>query len=145
VAVTLAGSILIGFVRADDDSFGWGVTLGVISLAGAWVLTRPQPKLRDLPTDIGLFVGIGALAFAAVFMALAMFDLGAPLGQLFTGIAGVPAINYSDTDTIVSSIATTMGILFGVAAAYSERYAAADAVSLVRDPMPPNPADSLAR
>lgn len=144
VAVTLVGSALIGFVRADDDSFWRGVTLGVISLAGAWMLTRPQPKLRDLPTDIGLFVGIGTLAFAAVFMAFVIFDLGAPLGQLVTRIAGVPAINDSDTDMIVSSVAATMGILFGVAAAHSERHEAADTASLVRDPNPPNPADSLA-
>jgi hypothetical protein len=142
--VTLVVSALIGFVRAGDDSVWRGVALGGISLAGAWVLTRPQPRLRDLPTDIGLFVGIGALAFAVVFMALLMFDLGAPLGQLFTRIAGVPAINDSDTDMIESSVAATMGILFGLAAPHSERYAAADTASLVRDPNPPNPADSFA-
>jgi hypothetical protein len=131
MAVTLVGGALIGLVRVDDGSILRGVALGMISLAGAWALTRPRPKLRDLPTEIGLFAGIGALAVATVFMALLIFDLGAPLGQLFTWIAGVPAINDSDTDMIESSIGAAIGILFGLGAAHSERHAAANTTPLV--------------
>ncbi len=126
-AVTLVDGALIALVRADDGSTWRGLTLGAISLAGAWALTRPRPTRRELPTYVGLFAGIGALAFAAVFMALLAFDLGAPLGHLFTWIAGVPAINDSDTDLIESSVAATTGVLIGLAVVQSERYAAADA------------------
>jgi hypothetical protein len=129
VAVTLVGGALISLVRVADDSLWRGAALGVISLAGAWVLTRPRPARRDLPTEIGLFVGIGALAVGAVFMALSMSDFGAPLGRLFTWIAGVPAINDSDTDMIESSLGAAIGILFGLAAAHSRATAA-------EDPMP---------
>jgi hypothetical protein len=132
VVVTLVAGGLIGLERADDGSFLRAATLGLISLAGAWALTRPRPKLRELHIYSGVFIGIGALALGAVFVVVLCSDAGAPLGQLFTWIAGAPPINDSDTDMIESSVSATMGILFGLAAALSERNEADNARPLVR-------------
>jgi hypothetical protein len=121
VGVALAVGALIGPVRADDGSVARSMTLTVVSLAGVWALTRPRPKRRELPAYILLFIGIGVLAFVAVLIGLLATDLGAPVGRLFTWIAGVPAINDSDTDMIVSSVSAMMGFLFGLTAVRSER------------------------
>ena len=49
------------------------------------------------------------------------FEFGAPLGHLVTWVAGVPAINSSDTDMIESSAYAALGILIGLGALGSER------------------------
>ena len=121
VCVAFAVGALIGPVRADDGSVARSMTLTVVSLAGMWALTWPRPKRRDLPAYIGLFIGVGVLASVAVLLGLLVTDYGAPVGRLFTWIAGVPAINDSDTNVIGSSVSAMMGLLFGLTAARSER------------------------